>query len=107
MHTLRRSGTISAADLSASLRDYIVLDIRPSTDWEHGHIPGSLNVRPDHLTEIAAELEARLPTVIVTDIESDANSAARSVRGQGRDAVILDGGFAQWTAAGGCSVHSD
>ena len=44
MHTLRRRGSVPPEDVAASLRDYVIIDVRDDLDYARGHIPGSTHV---------------------------------------------------------------
>lgn len=106
MHTLRRTGTISALELSASIRDYIVIDVRHPDAWQAGHIPGSIPIQPDQVGTPWTDPDPRLPAVLVADDATTAGIAVARLRDQGRDAVVLEGGHSAWITAGGCIVRS-
>jgi rhodanese-related sulfurtransferase len=62
----------------------IVLDIRDAADWEHGHIPGALNVPIDWLIQRMDELPSRdTPLVIACDQGLRAPSASRILKDSG------------------------
>ena len=106
MHTLRRTGSIPAVELSASIRDYIVIDVRPTAVWRNGHIPGSANHRPDDLDRTWNDPDPRLPIAVIGDDDTLAATVAHRLRERGRDAVVLEGGYAAWVAAGCCTVRN-
>lgn len=71
------------------LNDVNLIDLRPSTVYRKGHIPGSRwSIRPLLKTD-------HRPLVLVADDPALAAFAA-----QGLPAKLLDGGFAAWAAAG-------
>ncbi len=106
VHTLRRVGTISASDLSASLRDYIVIDARHPDAWHAGHLPGSIPIHPDQVGAAWTDPDPRLPIVVVADDTTTAETLVARLRNRGRDAVVLEGGHFAWIAAAGCVVRS-
>ncbi len=95
--------TIGRDELAARLRagDVVVLDVRPTAEYDAGHIPGAINVPP-------AELEHRL-----RDIPADrvvvaycrgpycvyADDAVRALISTGHTALRLSDGFPEWAAA--------
>lgn len=104
MHTLRRTGSITAQDLSACLDGYVVVDVRDRTDWSTGHIAGSLHVPVDQLTSGWDDPDQRLPVAVFANSEHQAWEAVGILRGCGRDAVIVSGGARAWRAGGHCLV---
>ena len=106
MHTLRRTGTISAVELSASIRDYIVIDVRPHDAWQAAHLPGSVSIQPDQVGALWTDSDPRFPVVVVADDAAAAEIAVDQLRARGRDAVVLEGGHPAWIAAAGCIVRS-
>jgi peroxiredoxin Q/BCP len=61
-----------------------VLDIRDIADWEHGHIPGAINVPIDRLIQRMAELPSRdTPLIIACDQGLRAPSASRILKDSG------------------------
>jgi peroxiredoxin Q/BCP len=62
----------------------LVLDIRDAADWEHGHIPGAINVPIDWLIQRMDELPSRdTPLVIACDQGLRAPSASRILKDSG------------------------
>ena len=96
--------TITREDLARRLRkrDVLVLDIRPSAEFEAGHIRGARSVPPDEvqrrLREISDDVEivayCRGPFCVY------ANDAVRALRRRGVTARRLEDGFPEWHRAG-------
>jgi len=62
----------------------VVLDIRDVADWEHGHIPGAINVPIDWLIQRLEQLPSRdTPLVIACDQGLRAPSASRILKDSG------------------------
>lgn len=80
----------------------LVVDLRPSGEFEKGHIPGSKNVQmgqfdPDNKHLVAART---LPVVLVCKTGQTANDAAKRLKKAGFERVhILDGGIGGWQQA--------
>jgi peroxiredoxin Q/BCP len=61
-----------------------VVDIRDPADWEHGHVPGSLNVPIDWLIQRMTELPGKdVPLVIACDQGLRATGAAKMLKDSG------------------------
>ncbi len=94
---------VMVADLANWLiegrQDFVLIDLRPSADYEKGHISGARNLAVTKLVQ-PAELEA-LPTdrkVILYSQGSElAAQAVVLLRLAGRDANLLLGGFNYWS----------
>ena len=104
MHTIRRRGSLEPDDLDAALRDYVVVDVRSRTQWNTGHIPGSVHVPIDRLRAGGYASTEHLPVAVLADCDSDAEEAVGLFVEQGRDAVAVTGGAPGWRAAGHCLV---
>ncbi len=80
----------------------VLLDVRPSLEYEHGHLPGAVSVPID-------ELEGRLDSLsrdrlIVTYCRGEyclfADEAAALLRERGFRVARLEGGWSEWRAEG-------
>ena len=82
--------------------DALVVDLRPATEFEKGHIPGSKNVQmaqfdPENKALAGAK---SLPVVAVCRTGMTAADAARRLRKAGFEKVyLLDGGIDAWQRA--------
>lgn len=100
-----RSGIVewSRAELARRLGDGVVVwDVRPSAEFEAGHVRGAVSVPPD-------DVRRRLRTVpkdaeVVTYCRGPycvfADDAVRELRAKGRRASRLEDGFPEWQRAG-------
>jgi rhodanese-related sulfurtransferase/DNA-binding HxlR family transcriptional regulator len=96
--------TIGREELIARLRagDVVVLDVRPTTEYDAGHIPGAFNVPPAELEQRLREVPAdravvaycRGPYCVYAD------DAVRALAAAGHEALRLVDGYPEWAAAG-------
>ena len=80
----------------------LVVDLRPSADFEKGHIPGSKNVQMSQFDPENKQLAAAkaLPVVLVCKTGQTANAAAKRLKKAGFEHVyVLDGGIGAWQQA--------
>jgi rhodanese-related sulfurtransferase len=76
-----------------------VLDVREDIEWAHGHIDGAQHIP---LMQLPARLD-ELPdgrTLVVCRVGARSAQAVAYLQAQGRDALNLDGGMLDWSAAG-------
>ncbi|WP_019633503.1 ArsR/SmtB family transcription factor [Actinomadura atramentaria] len=95
---------VSRADLAARLAagDVAVVDVRPGVEYAAAHIDGALGIPLDELPDRLAELPDDLEVVAYCRGRY-CRMSARAVRllhRHGRAARVLDGGLAEWRAAG-------
>jgi rhodanese-related sulfurtransferase len=80
-----------------------VLDVREPDEWAHGHIDGALHIPlmdlPSRLDEVPSE-----QTLVVCKVGGRSAQAAAYLLEHGYDAVNLDGGMLDWSAAGRAMV---
>ncbi len=100
----RRVTSISStgmSELSARADDATVVDVRSSSEWSEGHIPGSLHVPLAELTSRLQELRARQPIVTYCQTGARSTVAASLLRASGIAEVSnADGGFEAWSRLG-------
>jgi rhodanese-related sulfurtransferase len=76
-----------------------VLDVREPVEWTHGHIDGALHIPLMDLPSRLAEVSGG-QTLVVCKVGARSARAAEFLIEQGFDAVNLDGGLLDWSAAG-------
>jgi rhodanese-related sulfurtransferase len=83
--------------------DLAILDVREPVEWAHGHIEGAthipMNEIPDRLAEVP---DGQL--LVVCKVGGRSAQVTGYLLQQGRDAVNLDGGMLDWSAAGRAMV---
>ncbi|MBX3134271.1 MAG: MBL fold metallo-hydrolase [Gemmatimonadaceae bacterium] len=104
-------GTVRKTDVAAlaprlARGDVTVVDVRNRSEYEAGHLPGSLHIPVGYLPERLAEIPRDKP--IIVQCQSGARSAiATSVLQKlgVTDATDLTGGFVAWQQAGNAVVR--
>jgi rhodanese-related sulfurtransferase len=104
MYSVRRRGSLDPDELAASLRDYVVVDVRDRSGWSGGHIPGSIHIPITNLDSGLIVDDKRSPLAVLADNDRQAEAAVGALVRQGWDAVTISGGAPAWRAAGQCLV---
>lgn len=95
--------TISRAELVARLRqgDVVLVDVRPTEEFEAGHIEGAVSVPLAELEHRLAELPADRDVVAYCrgPFCAYAHDAVRHLRAAGRPARRLEDGWPEWRLA--------
>lgn len=99
---------ISRAELEVRLRDgnLALIDIRPETEYEAGHLPGAISIPPDQLGRLD-DLVSTIPPdqEIVAYCRGPycvfADDAIRHLAARGRSALRLVDGVPEWRRGGG------
>ncbi len=92
------------AELTALINrdNALVVDLRPSGDFEKGHIPGSKNVQMSQFDPENKKLAGAkaLPVVLVCKDGQASGGAAKRLKKAGFEQVyVLDGGIGSWQQA--------
>jgi rhodanese-related sulfurtransferase/DNA-binding HxlR family transcriptional regulator len=94
---------ISRDELLKRLRrsDVVLVDVRPSEEFDAGHIEGALSIPLDELDERLPELPAGSEIVAYCRgaFCAYAHEAVRTLRAEGRSARRLEGGWPEWQLA--------
>jgi glyoxylase-like metal-dependent hydrolase (beta-lactamase superfamily II)/rhodanese-related sulfurtransferase len=79
-----------------------VLDVRERTEWNAGHIPGSVHVPYHDIHGLPDELDSGRPVAVVCSSGQRAAPAASLLRRYGAGAVlhVVDGGVPLWARSG-------
>jgi rhodanese-related sulfurtransferase len=82
----------------------LIIDVRSAAEYAAGHLPGAMHIPADELPGQLAELPADRPIVTYCSLQhpgaARSERAAALLRGHGRDARVLAGGFPAWRDAG-------
>ena len=78
----------------------ILLDVRPTVEYEHGHLPGAISMPVEELPNQVDSLphDRRIIAYCRGDYCLFADEAVAILRRLGFDAVRLDGGWLEWSA---------
>lgn len=79
-----------------------LLDVRENSEWNAGHVPGSVHVP---VKNVSAQAPKRLPkgrpVVVACRTGSRSKGATRMLREKGIEAYNLSGGLNAWESSGG------
>jgi rhodanese-related sulfurtransferase len=80
--------------------DVVLIDVRPTLEYGHGHIPGALAVPVEELPERLTELprDKRIVAYCRGTYCLFADEAVALLRANGFDAIRLQGGWPEWLA---------
>ena len=81
-----------------------VLDVREPVEWQHAHIEGALHIPLATLPVRVAELQADQQVLVVCKVGGRSAQAVMWLQQQGHEAVNLEGGMLDWSAAGRAMV---
>jgi rhodanese-related sulfurtransferase len=83
-------------------RDVVVIDVRPQTEYEAGHIPGARSLPPDEVRKRLRELPKDVEVVAYCrgPFCVYADDAVRALGRRGFRARRLEDGFPEWRRAG-------
>ncbi|MGH2761848.1 MAG: ArsR/SmtB family transcription factor [Thermoleophilaceae bacterium] len=81
--------------------DVVLVDVRPSEEFDAGHIDGAVSIPLDELDERLAELppDSEIVAYCRGAFCAYAHEAVRALRAAGRPARRLDGGWPEWQLA--------
>ena len=95
------TGQITVQDLHAQREEFTVLDVRRRSEWEAGHIPGSLLSPLDNMRVSLPSLDRSRPLAVHCKGGYRSMIACSLLEAAGvKDFVNVAGGFDAWTAAG-------
>jgi len=100
-HTL---GVVSMADLQDRRRagDVYILDVRPATEYQHGHISGAVSIPLDELHARLTEIPKQRNIIVYcrSRYSTLSDLAVSQLQAQGFNAQRLEAGFPEWQLAG-------
>lgn len=95
--------TISHAEFEARRRKHeiTIIDVRPSVEYEAGHVTGAISLPPTDLEQRLGELPTDRDIVAYcrSPYCSFADQAVRALRARGIAAYRLEGGYPEWRRA--------
>jgi rhodanese-related sulfurtransferase len=88
--------------------DAFLLDVREDDEWTAGHAPGALHVPMMEIPARADDVPTDRDIVVVCRVGARSAQVVAYLRQNGFDRVTnLDGGMAEWEAAGRPMVSED
>ena len=92
--------TIHAGDVPGLVDEgWRLVDVRTDEEWASGRIPGSLHVPMDQVVARFEEVGNRV--LVVCAVGGRSARVTQYLRGQGREALNVEGGVHGWAAGGG------
>lgn len=95
---LLKGKEVTAGEAKKFLGRIQVLDVRPSTEFQAGHIPGALNIPLEKLAESVDQLAGEV--LIVDRVPMRWKKAVEILTQEGRFAHAVAGGMGVWAASG-------
>ncbi len=93
--------TVSIDQVPHPLPDGLtVLDVREPVEWAHGRIEGALHIPLMELVERVTEVPTDNQVLVVCKVGGRSAQATNYLVQSGYEAVNLDGGMLDWSAAG-------
>jgi rhodanese-related sulfurtransferase len=80
--------------------ELVVLDVREPVEWSHGRIDGAVHIPLGELIERVAEVPTDGQVLVVCKAGGRSAQATGYLLQSGVEAVNLDGGMLEWSAAG-------
>jgi hydroxyacylglutathione hydrolase len=79
-----------------------ILDVRERTEWDAGHIPGSVHVPYHDLGTLPEALDPARPIAVICASGQRSAVGASLLKREGAEQVlhVVDGGVGTWAAAG-------
>jgi len=104
LHSPLEKATISIQETLSQLQnnDFVLVDVRPTKEYDQGHIKGALNVPPEQI-ESALNTLPRHKTIVAYcrgPYCTYSHTMIERLRQQGVKALKLEEGFPEWKAAG-------
>jgi rhodanese-related sulfurtransferase len=93
--------TVAVDQLPTPLPEGVtVLDVREPIEWHHGHVEGSLHLPMMEVPQHLGDLPVDGQLLVVCKVGGRSAQVVQYLQQQGLDAVNLDGGLLEWSAAG-------
>ncbi len=102
------AGTILPEQIPAEdYKKFHVLDVRDSTQFATGHVPGAVNIEWRQVFAQRAKLPKDKTILVYCNTSSFAAQVAMALRMDGFENVrLLYGGYNEWKARGGLEAHA-
>ena len=81
-------------------KSFQLVDVRSSSEYASGHIPGAVNIPMDQIESRIPDLEHDVSIVLICQSGKRARMVAGLLEPCGKDLQVLEGGTAAWAKAG-------
>ena len=81
-------------------RTGLLVDVRSASEFATGHIPGAMHMPLEQIESRVADLDAKLPIILVCKSGPRARMAATLLKPCRPEAKVLEGGTDAWRNAG-------
>jgi rhodanese-related sulfurtransferase len=100
---VERIERITVPELRERAEELQILDVRERSEWDAGHIPGSLHTPYHDIHAIPDGLDPERPVAVICSSGQRSAPAASLLRRHGASQVlhVVDGGVPQWAREGG------
>ena len=97
--SIERVTAVAVSERIGSGNAPFILDVRNESEWACGHLPNSLNIPLNHLTDRIAELPENRPLVVHCESGYRSSIACSLLAKLGRASQDMIGGFKAWEAS--------
>jgi rhodanese-related sulfurtransferase len=95
------SGSITISQLRTETSSSAQLvDVRSTTEFDAGHIPGAVNIPMDQIESRLNDLSRTAPVILICKAGTRARITAELLSGCGHDFAVLEGGTDAWVRSG-------
>ena len=98
---LGRVEQLTAAELASNRAGRFIVDVRKTSEWEGGHVPGATLLPLPELARRLDEIPAGSDVVVMCQGGGRSAVAASLLQARGVKVTNLVGGFSQWEGSGG------
>jgi len=86
--------------VDAGKTEFVILDVRPTKNYENGHIKGAMNVPLPMVVNKMDSIPTGKKLAVVCSLDTNSAFAVAVLRMNGHDAWIVEGGIFAWEGLG-------
>jgi rhodanese-related sulfurtransferase len=94
------SPTIHVTEIHQLPEPVQLVDVRSSSEFASGHIPGAVNIPMDQIEARLDDLRSGVPIILICQTDKRARMTATLLEPCGRHISVLEGGTSAWIQAG-------
>ncbi len=91
---------VGVDELHEDVEAYLVLDVRESFEFRHGHIAGAVLLPSGEAWERAGTIESQKPVAVICGDQTRSAAVASMLLRHGKDARLVMGGMVDWLERG-------